>query len=120
MCGTACAPADPFGVLLGNFNTLNRLEELIMTTQAEAFAALGAKGDAALAAVQDLTDDFRAFVVAMTAERENLSTDGQAAFDEAKAKADAAAAALASLDTEVGDADGSDTPPPVDPEPAPE
>lgn len=92
------------------------MEERIMTTQAEAFATLAAKDDALTAAVQDLAADFVAFRDAMLAERENLTADGQAAFDAASAKADAAAAALAALDVEVGDAGGSD----AAVEPAPE
>lgn len=106
MCHT-CPPSD--GALAAFTLILNRLESL-MTSQSEAFAALGAKNDATLAAVQDLAADFVAFRDAMAAERENLTEAGQAAFDEANAKADAASAALAALDTEVGDADGSDTP----------
>lgn len=102
-----CHSSAPDAALAAFTLILNRLER-IMTTQAEAFAALGAKNDAALAAVQDLAADFVAFRDAMLAERENLTAAGQEAFDAASAKADAAAAALAALDVEVGDADNSD------------
>lgn len=78
----------------------------LMVTQAEAITALGGK-------VADIHADFIALRDAMLAERENLTADGQAALDAANAQLDA-------LDTEVGDADGSDTPPPPPPvEPTP-
>lgn len=108
-----CQHQRPDGTLAA-FTIILQTLETIMTNQAEAFAALGAKDDALLEAVQDLAGDFVAFRDAMAAERENLTPAGQAAFDEASAKADAAAAALHALDDAVGDADGSDTPPPSD------
>jgi hypothetical protein len=70
--------------------------ETLMATAAEQIDALTAK-------VDDLAADVRVVV----AERENLSPAGQAAVDRLNAK-------LTDLDTEVGDADGSDTP--VEPE----
>ncbi|MFG1846758.1 hypothetical protein [Micromonospora carbonacea] len=76
-------------------NQLNRMESA-MATAAEQINNLSAK-------VDDIAADFRAFRDAMNAERENLTPDGQAALDAANAKLDA-------FDTEVGDADGSDTP----------
>jgi len=108
MCQCHCSAPDATtsGIIL----ILTRLEN-IMTTQAEAFAALSGKNDDLTSAVTDLAADFVAFRDAMAAERENLTEAGQAAFDEASTKADAAATALAALDTEVGDADGSDVPP---------
>ncbi len=75
---------------------LTPLEES-MATEAEQFAALDAK-------VTDLIADVRAALAALTADRDNLGPDGQAALDTLTAKVDA-------FDTEVGDADGSDTPP---------
>jgi len=88
---------------------LDDLETNIMTTQAEAFAAL-------TAAVEDVKADFTALLEQLAIERENLSDAGQAAFD-------TAVASLATLDDAVGDADGSDTPEPpaepTEPEPAP-
>jgi hypothetical protein len=76
---------------------LDALEEL-MATAAEQITALSTK-------VDDIAADFAALRDAMLVERENLTTAGQAALDAANAKLDA-------LDTEVGDADGSDTPTP--------
>ena len=63
---------------------LDVLEARLMTTQAEAFAALSAK-------IDDIKADFTALLTQLAAERENLTEAGQAALDEA-----------------VGDADGSD------------
>ena len=71
--------------------------ETRMATAAEQIDALIAKFD-------DLVADVRVVV----AERENLTPAGQAAADRLAAKLDA-------FDTEIGDADGSDTPP-VEPE----
>lgn len=72
--------------------------EALMATAAEQITALSAK-------VDDIAADFAALVAALAAERENLTEAGQAALDAATAKLDA-------LDVAVGDADGSDTPPP--------
>lgn len=77
-------------------------QEKLMATAAEQINTLAAK-------VDDIAADFRALRDAMNAERENLTPDGQAALDAANAKLDA-------FDTEVGDADGSDTPAPAEPE----
>lgn len=74
-----------------------------MATAAEQLNALSAK-------VDDLIADVRAALEQLEADRENLSPDGQAAMDTLIAKIDA-------FDAEIGDADGSDTPP--DPEPVP-
>ena len=71
----------------------DRLEQL-MTTQAEAFAAVSAK-------IDDIKADFTALLAQLAAERENLTEAGQTALDELTAKVDA-------LDVAVGDADGSD------------
>lgn len=68
-----------------------RMEKL-MATAAQQIDALTAKFD-------DLVADVRVVV----AERENLTPAGQAAADRLAAKLDA-------FDSEVGDADGSDTP----------
>jgi hypothetical protein len=84
----------------------------LMATAAEQINALSTKVDGLSTLTADIHADFRAFRDAMTAERENLTAAGQAALDEANAKADVAATALADLDVEVGDADGSDVPPP--------
>jgi uncharacterized coiled-coil protein SlyX len=71
--------------------------EIRMATEAEQLTALSAK-------VDDLISDVRAALAALTADRDNLGPDGQAALDTLTAKVDA-------FDAEVGDADGSDTPP---------
>lgn len=68
-----------------------------MATAAEQINALTAK-------VDDLVNDVRAALSPLGAERENLTADGQAALDTLTAKVDA-------FDVEVGDADGSDSPP---------
>lgn len=78
---------------------LTRLERN-MATAAEQLNDLSTKFD-------DLVNDVRAALAALAAERENLTTTGQAALDTLTAKVDA-------FDTEVGDADGSDNPPPDD------
>jgi hypothetical protein len=71
--------------------------EIAMASAAEQLTELSAK-------VDDLVADVRALLAAAAGDRENLSTDGQAAFDSLAAKVDA-------FDAEVGDADGSDVPP---------
>lgn len=53
------------------------------------------------AAVQDIANDVR---VLLNEDREAFSEEGQAAFDRLQAR-------LSDLDVEVGDRDGSDTPP---------
>lgn len=98
--------------------TLTRLEQS-MATQAETITELGNRFETLGNVVADIAADFAAFRQAMEAERERLSDAGQAALDEANMKADATAAKLTNLDVEVGDADGSDTPP-VEPQPEPE
>ena len=57
--------------------------------------------------VDDLVADVRAALDTLRGERDNLNPDAQAALDSLAAKVDA-------FDSEVGDADGSDTPPPDD------
>jgi hypothetical protein len=66
-----------------------------MATATEQLTALSAK-------VDDLVADVRAALAVIN--NDDLSTDAQAALDAVNAKLDA-------FDTEVGDADGSDTPP---------
>lgn len=68
-----------------------------MASEAEQITALSAK-------VDDLIADVRAAVELLEADRANFSEPGQEAFD-------ALAAKLDSFDQEIGDADGSDTPP---------
>lgn len=75
---------------------LDRMEQL-MTTEAEKIGALGAK-------VDDLIGDVRAALAALEADRDNLGPEGQAALDTLNAKVDA-------FDAEVGEHDGSGTPP---------
>jgi uncharacterized coiled-coil protein SlyX len=91
------APLVPFGLdLSAVFARFDHLEEL-MATEAEQITALSTKLD-------DVIADVRAALAILTAERDNLGTEGQAALDSLSAK-------LAAFDTEIGDADGSDTPP---------
>lgn len=93
-----------FGVDISAVLTrLDLMEDRIMTTQADAFAALSAR-------IDDIKADFTALLAQLAAERENLTPAGQTALDELTAKVDA-------LDVAVGDADGSDTPPAVEPTP---
>ncbi|MEU8158027.1 hypothetical protein AB0B94_30610 [Micromonospora sp. NPDC048986] len=91
--------------------------ETIMATTAEQITELGNKFDALGAVTTDILADFRAFRDAMLADLENPTEAEQAAIDEANAKLDAHIARLGELEVEVGDADGSDTPPvePVEP-----
>lgn len=74
----------------------------LMVTQAQAIDLVATR-------LTDILADFRALRDAMLAERENLTAEGQAALDRANV-------VVEDLDTEIGDADGSDTPPPP-PEP---
>lgn len=110
MCQCQCTspPAPDNNATLAAFTyilmTLNRIEiklEEHMATEVEQLTALSAK-------VDDLIADVRAALAALQADVANLSPEGQAALDALTAK-------LAAFDVEVGDADGSDTPPPVEP-----
>ena len=87
---------------LGRIETqLARIEsriEALMATEVEQFEALSAK-------VDDLAADVREAIRILTEERANLSPEGQVAADALTAKVD-------TLDAQVGDADGSDGPPP--------
>lgn len=93
---------------------ITRMENLL-TTQAEAIAALTARFEGVAGIAADILADVRALLATVTAERENLTAEGQAALDLANTRAQEAADKLAELDTTVGDADGSDTPPPPPP-----
>ena len=89
------------GVDLSAITTrLDRMEEL-MASEAEQLTALTGRLD-------DLVADVRALVEAVRTDKANFSDEGQAAFDTLDAK-------LAAFDTEIGDADGSDTPPAPEP-----
>jgi len=85
-----------------------------MATAKQQIDALSTKVDGLSAVTADVAADFNAFKTAMEAERDNLSDEGQAALDAANAKLDAARAQLNDLDVAVGDADGSEVPPPVE------
>lgn len=93
------------------------LEEL-MATAAEQIAALTTRVEAQGVLLVDVAADFEAFKTAMEAERENLTAAGQAALDAANVALDGVATSLTNLDIAIGDADGSDVPPPP-PEPTP-
>jgi ABC-type transporter Mla subunit MlaD len=96
------APTPPtLSAVVRHWLGIDHLEEL-MATAKEQLEDLSARFD-------DFTADVRAALATLTAERENLSADAQAALDTLSAK-------LAAADAEVGDADGSDTPP-VEPTP---
>jgi hypothetical protein len=71
--------------------------EALMSAESDALNAVSAK-------VDDLVADVRAALDILRAERDSLGDEGQAALDELTAKVDA-------FDAEIGDADGSDTPP---------
>jgi hypothetical protein len=90
-----CQPDPNYAALVLILTKLQSMEDA-MATAAEQLTELAGK-------IDDVAADFAAFRDAMLAERENLTPSGQAALDSAVAK-------LAALDTEVGDADGSDTP----------
>jgi multidrug resistance efflux pump len=104
-CCTPVAVIDLTPVLTQLNEILARLTSLEthMATAAEQLNTL-------TAAVQDVHADFTALIETLNAERENLTPAGQAALDQANA-------ALGALDEAVGDADGSDTPPPPPVEP---
>lgn len=93
MCHCTPAPDTALAALVLVLNKLTHLEELV-SAETDAVAALSAK-------VDDLIADVRAKLVEIAA---TVSPEGQAALDELNAKLDA-------FDAEVGDADGSDTPP---------
>ena len=73
-----------------------RLMEETMATAKDQLEALSGR-------VDDLVSDVRAALDALRQDRENFSPEGQAAFDTLDQK-------VSAFDTEVGDADGSDTP----------
>jgi uncharacterized coiled-coil protein SlyX len=101
MCQCSCTPPAPDNVLSAFtyiLTTLNRIETKLeehMATEVEQFTALSTKFD-------DLVADVRAALEALATA---VSPEGQAILDSLNARLDA-------FDTEVGDADGSDTPPP--------
>jgi uncharacterized coiled-coil protein SlyX len=101
MCG--CGQLQPIVVTVDLTAVLARLDQLeaTMANEAEQLNALSAK-------IDDVISDVRAALAILTAERDNLGTEGQVALDALTAKVDA-------FDAEVGDADGSDVPPPVEP-----
>lgn len=104
---SAISPIAPWGLDLSVvLNRIALMEETIMTTQAEAFAALSAQ-------ISDISADFAALLAQLAVERENLSEAGQAALAELEAK-------VTALDDAVGDADGSDNPPPAEEPPVAE
>lgn len=117
----ACEPTPPVVVYVDLTAVHTRLDtlEALVSTAAEQIDALSVKTDGLTALITDVAADFAALVAVVAAERENLTPAGQAALDAANVKADAAQAKLADLDVAVGDADGSDVPPPA-PEPTPE
>lgn len=86
-----------FAQLLTAVTELRVKVEQHMSQETDAFDALNSK-------VDDLIADVRAALAALTAAEGNLTVEGQAAVDALNAKLDA-------FDAEVGDADGSDTPP---------
>src|SRR5687767_11449281 len=94
MCGCG---SDPLNVLVLILSKIDAMEAR-MTQETDAINALSAK-------VDDLIGDVRAALDILRTERDSLGAEGQAALDTLTAKVDA-------FDTEVGDADGSDTPPP--------
>jgi hypothetical protein len=114
----SCCQPRPEGTLLEALllilSKLTTLETLVATA-AEQINALTARVQAQGALLTDVAADFAAFKDAMEAERENLTPNGQAALDGANAALDAVATGLSNLDVAVGDADGSDTPPPPTP-----
>lgn len=109
MCHT-CAPGD--GALAAFTLILTRLDSLeaTMATATEAIAALAAQEDANSAALNDLVADVRALIVLLSAEPQ-LTSETQAAADALSAKLTDDAGTVSALDAQVGDADGSDTPP---------
>jgi len=91
---------EAFDRLEGMDEKLDLVLEMLgefMATAAEQLNLLNTKLD-------DLIADIRAALEALNAERENLTPTGQAALDAITVKVDA-------FDAEIGDADGSDTPP---------
>lgn len=120
--GCSCCQPSPEGATLqALLLILTRLDALEATvaTAAEQITILNDKLAAQATVITDIAADVQALleaVAVLQAERENLTPAGQAALDAAMASADSVTAALQALDVQVGDQDGSDTPPPP-PEP---
>ena len=83
-----------------------------MATATEAIAALQLQVDANSTALLDLVADVRALIELLSVEPQ-LSPEVQAQADAIAAKLTGDAGTIGALDIEVGDADGSDTPPPA-------
>ena len=102
------------GFVSGEGTTARPQRSTVGPTEPRRLLAPSTKVDGLSAVTADVAADFNAFKTAMEAERDNLSDEGQAALDAANAKLDAARAQLNDLDVAVGDADGSEVPPPVE------
>lgn len=119
MACSCCQPPADNGLqaLLLILTRLDALEATVATA-AEQITILNDKIAAQATVITDVAADVAALleaVATLQAERENLTPAGQAALDAAMASADAVTVALQTLDTQVGDQDGSDTPPPPEP-----
>jgi hypothetical protein len=78
----------------------------LVTRMEIAMASTKEQLDAANGKLDTLMGDVRTVISTLTAEQGNLSPEAQQALDDLNAKLD-------SYDAEVGDADGSNTPPPA-------
>lgn len=110
MSGCHCHPPVVVLDLTPVLTRLDAMEATLMTTATEALTALAAQADANHTALTDLVDDVRALIVGLR-EEQNLSAENTARVDSIAADLGMDAATMSGLDSEVGDADGSDTPP---------
>lgn len=121
MCCTTCSqpaqPTDALAALVLILNAITRLEER-MTSLSDNIDAIKSEVDGLSGATAQLGTAFADLAADVRAALEGVSPADQEKFDGLRATlrttteaAAAALASIASLDTEVGDRDGSDTPP---------
>lgn len=88
----------------------DHLEELLMATATEALEAINTKVDSLKAAVLDAFSDVRALLNQL-AQEQQLSDAARALADQVDGTLNSVSDEVHALDAQVGDADGSDTPP---------
>lgn len=123
MCG--CQPTvvtvDLTPVMLELDQVVERLTtlETFVTTASEALASILAQEDANSAILADVFADVRALVALLRNTEPDLKPETLALVAQVSGKLQDDRVAINALNDEIGDADGSDTPPAPEPEPAP-